>query len=75
MLNLKALEKRLDDALANETKDSLTEWLLQKRMNMLLRALGEEIHEMEVYLPKHASAGNGNPGSPVPDIYEAGLAA
>jgi len=27
MINLKELERRLDEALANETKDSLNNWL------------------------------------------------
>lgn len=30
-LDLKDLEKKLDEALAKETKESLTEWLLMKR--------------------------------------------
>ncbi|MGB1204699.1 MAG: hypothetical protein ACPG5B_03565 [Chitinophagales bacterium] len=31
MLNLKKLEQQLDEALAKETKESLTNWLLEKR--------------------------------------------
>lgn len=31
MLNLKELEKKLDAALANETPESLTSWLLSQR--------------------------------------------
>lgn len=31
MLDLKEMEKRLDDALAKETEESLTMWLLKKR--------------------------------------------
>jgi hypothetical protein len=33
-MNLKNLETRLDDALNNETTESLTEWLDNKRNNM-----------------------------------------
>jgi hypothetical protein len=43
MLDLKDLEIRLDEALEKETKESLTEWLLQKRLKMLIRELIEEI--------------------------------
>ncbi|GHT15498.1 hypothetical protein AGMMS4956_15570 [Bacteroidia bacterium] len=35
MLNLKQLEKQLDDALNNETSDSLTQWLLTQRNSEL----------------------------------------
>ena len=31
MIDLKELERRLDDALAKETKETLTEWLNTKR--------------------------------------------
>lgn len=31
MLDLKKLENKLDQALANETADSMTQWLLKKR--------------------------------------------
>ncbi len=31
MLDLKELERRLDDALANETSESLTKWLFDQR--------------------------------------------
>lgn len=32
MLNLKELEAKLDDALSKETKNSLLQWLLNKRL-------------------------------------------
>jgi len=33
MIDLKELERRLDEALANETKDSLNKWLDEQRVN------------------------------------------
>jgi hypothetical protein len=41
MLDLKKLEEKLDLALANETSDSLNQWLEQKRSNAFLMSLGE----------------------------------
>lgn len=40
MLNLKELEDKLDKALANETEQSLSEWLFSKRLKGL-EFLGE----------------------------------
>lgn len=40
MLNLKKLEKELDDALAKETPESLRTWLLEERN----KELNEQIH-------------------------------
>ena len=36
MLNLNKLEEKLDQALANETEESLTTWLLNKRVKSYL---------------------------------------
>ncbi|HBI81925.1 MAG TPA: hypothetical protein DDY04_08305 [Bacteroidales bacterium] len=36
MLNLKLLEQKLDNALANETQESLTQWLYSKRLREFL---------------------------------------
>jgi len=44
-MNLKNLETRLDDALNNETTESLTEWLDNKRNNMT--RLSEKLDEIE----------------------------
>lgn len=41
MLDLKKLEEKLDLALANETSESLNQWLEQKRSNAFLMSLGE----------------------------------
>lgn len=41
MLNLKELENRLDAALANETSDSLNEWLKQQRMDSIVKYYGK----------------------------------
>jgi hypothetical protein len=41
MLDLKKLEEKLDLALANETRESLTQWLEQKRSNAFFLSLGE----------------------------------
>ena len=41
MLDLKKLEERLDKALANETAESLTKWLQEKRLRTYLQSLGE----------------------------------
>lgn len=41
MLDLKKLEERLDKALANETSESLTSWLQEKRLCAFLQSLGE----------------------------------
>lgn len=44
MLNLKELEKKLDNALSKETEQSLSEWLLIKRYRNSMR-LGEGTYE------------------------------
>lgn len=41
MLDLKKLEEKLDKALANETSESLTSWLQEKRLCTYLQSLGE----------------------------------
>ncbi|MDI9311129.1 MAG: hypothetical protein QM535_13010 [Limnohabitans sp.] len=41
MLDLKKLEEMLDKALANETSESLTKWLQEKRLRTYLQSLGE----------------------------------
>jgi hypothetical protein len=41
MLNLNNLEKKLDEALALETKESLTNWLKEKRLKKYLSSFGE----------------------------------
>ena len=41
MLDLKKLEDKLDKALANETSESLTIWLQEKRLRNHLQSLGE----------------------------------
>ncbi len=41
MLDLKKLEEKLDKALANETIESLTNWLQEKRLRTYLQSLGE----------------------------------
>jgi hypothetical protein len=40
MLDLNELERRLDEALANETEASLSEWILNQRNNNLSNFLG-----------------------------------
>ncbi len=40
MLDLKELEKRLDEALDKETSDSLTSWILNQRKDNLESFLG-----------------------------------
>ena len=45
MLDLKKLEEKLDKALANETSESLTSWLQEKRLRTYLQALGEGTFE------------------------------
>lgn len=40
MLDLKKLEEKLDEALAKETSESLTTWLLQKRQLAYQQFLG-----------------------------------
>ena len=40
MLNLIELERKLDLALANETTESLTNWLEEKRLRTFLQSLG-----------------------------------
>jgi hypothetical protein len=40
MLDLKKLEEKLDMALANETSESLTSWLQEKRLNTYLQSFG-----------------------------------
>ncbi len=41
MLDLNNLEKKLDKALALETKESLTNWLKEKRLKKYLSSFGE----------------------------------
>jgi hypothetical protein len=41
MLNLHELEKKLDQALASETQESLTNWLEEKRLRSFLGQLGD----------------------------------
>lgn len=41
MLDLKKLEEKLDKALANETNESLANWLQEKRLSTYLQSLGE----------------------------------
>ncbi|MBU6221013.1 MAG: hypothetical protein KGQ50_10190 [Bacteroidetes bacterium] len=43
MLDLVNLEIKLDLALANETSESLTAWLHEKRLNAFFQSLGEGI--------------------------------
>jgi hypothetical protein len=52
MLDLKNLEIKLDLALANETSESLTAWLHEKRLNAFFQSLGEGIFApiSEIYL-------------------------
>lgn len=41
MINLKVLEEKLNKALENETQESLTNWLLQKRLKNVYKSMGE----------------------------------
>lgn len=41
MLDLKKLEEKLDKVLANETSESLTNWLQEKRLRSYFQSLGE----------------------------------
>lgn len=41
MLDLKKLEEKLDNALNNETEESLKDWLFQKRNKSYLKLFGE----------------------------------
>mgnify|MGYP007011854079 CR=1 FL=1 len=45
MLDLKKLEEKLDEALANETAESLTSWLTEKRFRMFMKSLGDGVLE------------------------------
>lgn len=45
MLDLKKLEKNLDMALSNETSESLTNWLQEKRLRSFLQHLGDGTFE------------------------------
>lgn len=50
MLDLKKLEKKLDEALAAETAESLTVWLTHKRLNSLIESLGSgSLSELSCY--------------------------
>ena len=49
MLNLELLQKRLDDALRQETSESLTSWIRKKREQRLYSFLGEEIYVKFLY--------------------------
>jgi hypothetical protein len=41
MLDLKLLEKQLDEVLAKETSKTMTSWLLDRRLKRYVSALGE----------------------------------
>ncbi|MCO5258634.1 MAG: hypothetical protein M9916_00640 [Crocinitomicaceae bacterium] len=41
MLDLNLLEKKLDEALQNETVESMTTWLSQRRLKELFDLMGE----------------------------------
>lgn len=41
MINLQALEEKLNKVLETETKESLTTWLLQKRIKNVFNCMGE----------------------------------
>lgn len=41
MINLQALEEKLNKVLETETKESLTTWLLQKRIKNVFNSMGE----------------------------------
>lgn len=58
MLNLKELEKRLDDALAKETKESLTSWLMSKRFKNFITGSGEG--EFDILLSKSSTLSDSN---------------
>ena len=45
MLDLKSLEKKIDNVLENETSESLSNWLLSKRLKNYSAYLGEGIIE------------------------------
>jgi ABC-type Fe3+ transport system substrate-binding protein len=48
MLDLKNLEAKLDEALAKETAETLTKWLLKKRAQSYLAHLGQgEFNNLE----------------------------
>jgi phosphoribosyl-ATP pyrophosphohydrolase len=51
MLDLKKLEEKLDNALANETSESLTNWLQEKRLKTILQTVSESTFEKMSYLP------------------------
>lgn len=41
MLNLELLEKRLDEVLEKETSETMTSWLLNRRLKKYISLLGE----------------------------------
>ena len=45
MLNLKELETKLDLALEKETKESLTNWLTEKRLKALIQSIERDDKE------------------------------
>ncbi len=45
MLDLKKLEEKLDQALAQESRESLTNWLQEKRAKNYLQSLGKGAFE------------------------------
>jgi hypothetical protein len=51
MLDLKKLEEKLDNALANETSESLTNWLQEKRLKAILQSVNGGTFENMSYLP------------------------
>lgn len=70
MLDLKELEKRLDEALAKETSESLSSWIINQRKNNLESFLGigriqqfkenPSVFNMDPLSNPHYSSKNGN---------------
>ena len=79
MIDLKELERRLDDALAKETKDSLSAWLNDQRFNGLEGYLGacigdtlpEESFSISLVVPPVTCFDNQNENNtPSEDYYD-----
>ena len=55
MLNLQELEQKLDLALANETSESLSKWIEQKRLKSFLRSTISKWNKSEAVLDNQVS--------------------
>lgn len=79
MIDLKELERRLDEALAKETSESLSSWLLNQRKDNLASFLGAgsfaqfkgNPYSFYMVLPRNTEYTNSNKNNPSEQLAQA----